>query len=1008
MDVQAEVHNGNAAPGDESVAQATHVTAADANKQYPPRAQITKEVFGFADLLESEEVWIESRAETRRIKHLSQGSPREVPARQIGLAISGGGVRSATYGLGVLQAMAKPMEHGYSLLGQVGYTSSVSGGSYINSWLTAWMRRAGFDTVEAALAEAKLPASVAAAKKQAAEASASARTGDATTISAHADPTAHVARIQNIRYKEQRPVSHLREYSSYLTPESGWLSADVWTAVAGYLMRLMPNFLFVVCVGAAAVLAPYLLRNWVLLCVGHGTGAWVARIAPWFLSLIAVAWPVGHVELESPAQSRRAAGRGSVAMFASCLMGTPFVVWLGSRAAGFRMHEIQFRWEAAGHPLWTAWLLIVAICGVTIATSIGAFSIKVKPGAHSSRLYIFCAAATVGTATLVGVVWLMGRTFDSFGLGYGANLAATLMPMSIIAVYLAVSSMYLFLLRYEDETQEWLNRMWGGAASQTLLWALLAAMALLLPKVITLPAWRAFAIDNKWKVVVGALAWLGTTIASVMSAYSGKTGGPTPADTVAVPLRTRNKRLAGQRWFSSTAASAAPYLVVFGGLAALVLGGAWVFHRFVVPHFSLAVRTWAWEPAGLLLMFLIAWTLGWFMDVNRLSLHNFYRFRLAECYLDAVNGVPLRRLPKKTRDPNRPAKGAKAKVPWLPDENSLLPLWRMADRANDGPYPIINSALNVTKKGELSLQRRKALNFIFSPKFCGFHHEGGATEMLAEHAYRRTKDFLAQRDNLISINPAWSGDNKQVMLAEAMAISGAAASPNQGNHTSPAVAVLLAMFNIRLGAWVGNPRHSEGWEKMPTRHGWRLLMDELLARTNDEQEFVYLSDGGHFENLGLYELVRRQCRIIFCSDADCDQRYEFKDLLNAMERVYVDFNAKIEIDFTRIKPSGNSGYCRTPFAVGSITYTDGTTGALVVFKPAVTRNSWEVVADYDASNRYFPHEPTTNQWFDEEQFEAYRLIGMEAVHAFVDALGSDAAPAVCDEAAWKLLRRELQ
>jgi len=135
---------------------------------YPNASQTAteKQVFGFADLLQIEGAWIDDRAETRRIRHHPHEEVRGLPARQIGLAISGGGVRSATYGLGVLQALAKPMKHGKSLLGQLGYISSVSGGSYINSWLTAWIRRTGFAVVEAALAEAKLPASASQATKQ--------------------------------------------------------------------------------------------------------------------------------------------------------------------------------------------------------------------------------------------------------------------------------------------------------------------------------------------------------------------------------------------------------------------------------------------------------------------------------------------------------------------------------------------------------------------------------------------------------------------------------------------------------------------------------------------------------------------------------------------------------------------------------------------------------------------------------------------------------------------------
>ena len=103
-----------------------------------------------------------------------------------------------------------------------------------------------------------------------------------------------------------------------------------------------------------------------------------------------------------------------------------------------------------------------------------------------------------------------------------------------------------------------------------------------------------------------------------------------------------------------------------------------------------------------------------------------------------------------------------------------------------------------------------------------------------------------------------------------MATSGAAASPNMGYHTSPTLAFLMTMFNVRLGWWLRNPRWPEVWADQRTGLSLRELLSELLGMTTDDRAWVYLSDGGHFENLGVYELVRRRCRFIIACDAGQD------------------------------------------------------------------------------------------------------------------------------------------
>src|SRR4029078_10852195 len=110
-------------------------------------------------------------------------------------------------------------------------------------------------------------------------------------------------------------------------------------------------------------------------------------------------------------------------------------------------------------------------------------------------------------------------------------------------------------------------------------------------------------------------------------------------------------------------------------------------------------------------------------------------------------------------------------------------------------------------------------------------------------------------------------DDQGIALGTADAISGAAANPNMGYQSSPAAGFLMTVFNARLGWWMGNPRRHWKWRQSSPDNGLLYLISELLGLTHDSSAFVNTSDGGHFENLGLYELVRRRCRYIICADA---------------------------------------------------------------------------------------------------------------------------------------------
>jgi hypothetical protein len=142
------------------------------------------------------------------------------------------------------------------------------------------------------------------------------------------------------------------------------------------------------------------------------------------------------------------------------------------------------------------------------------------------------------------------------------------------------------------------------------------------------------------------------------------------------------------------------------------------------------------------------------------------------------------------------------------------------------------------------------------------------------------------------------GGSRGLSLGTAITISGAAVSPNMGYHSSPVISFLLTLFNVRLGWWLGNPGYAGRavYQRSAPRSSLGLIRDEALGRTNDRHPYVYLSDGGHFENLGLYEMVLRRCHTIVVSDGGCDPGATFEDLGNAVRKIRIDFGIPIEFE----------------------------------------------------------------------------------------------------------------
>jgi hypothetical protein len=279
--------------------------------------------------------------------------------------------------------------------------------------------------------------------------------------------------------------------------------------------------------------------------------------------------------------------------------------------------------------------------------------------------------------------------------------------------------------------------------------------------------------------------------------------------------------------------------------------------------------------------------------------------------------------------------------------------------------PVINATLNLVMSEEkLAWQQRKSESFSMTPFYCGNFHEG----------YRLSTEY---------------GGPEGISLGTAVAISGAAANPNMGYNSSPTIEFLMALFNTRLGAWLGNTNaRGHATYRFPgPRQAIIPLIAELFGLTSAKSRYINLSDGGHFDNLGLYEMVLRRCRYIFISDAGHDPLSTFEDLGNAIRKIRIDFG--IPIAFEKkilILPRSEKEmglYCAT----ASIYYKeadgpDVQDGRLVYIKPALTGRGEPIPYDvysYAQAVQAFPHESTADQWFSESQFESYRALGLHLI-----------------------------
>jgi hypothetical protein len=339
--------------------------------------------------------------------------------------------------------------------------------------------------------------------------------------------------------------------------------------------------------------------------------------------------------------------------------------------------------------------------------------------------------------------------------------------------------------------------------------------------------------------------------------------------------------------------------------------------------------------------------LGWLANPNVFSMHNFYKWRLVRAYLGASN--------EKRGDTDKDITDA------APGDDLLL--GNLGNCERGAPYHLISATLNLVAGRDLALAQRSAASFVLSKNYCG---------SLRTH-YRPTARYMGG----------------QLSLGTAIAVSGAAASPNMGSRTpTSALAMLMTLLNVRLGYWVPTP-NQEDWQSARPRLWPFYLIREFFSQTNDLSSYCYLTDGGHFDNSGIYPLVMRGCRFIVAADCGADPSHSLSDLGDAIRRCRIDFGAEIELhieDFLSRASGESRGMLRRQFIVGKIHYSPGhiqhltgkataRDGYIIIFKPSITGNDGADVRQYALQNPAFPHTTTANQWFGESQFESYRRLG---------------------------------
>jgi hypothetical protein len=779
-----------------------------------------------------------------------------------GLGLSGGGIRSASLCLGVLQALAQR-----DLLKRFDYISSVSGGGYIATSLQWWWSRPREDspdpqTVTATFGVGPDDFPYGLARPVARP------VPDANDQAAQAQ--------EAVRQRAEKNLAFLRAHSSYLTPGSG---LSVW-AILGVLLRTIAISLL--------TWIPILTFFFVATTYpGDSFNAVAGRIGLWS--------PLGPY---APPQ------------------------WMSSNCVEI---DCDLRYPAIyALALWAFYAICLLFTGAAL---LFAFVSRAPQDSHGRLRTIFLHG--VGAIAAVLVNYYILTHFSSLDL-------VTLLIAIGAWIYFGVA---VLIVISELATTRSLNASyWVRRSIERLMGtAFIPSLALLAISTIPLVPYYLYQNALTKHATVGGLVGLVGGVASALYGYY-------------TFLRNIVPGLVGQ--IAATAGSLA-YLY-----ATLVV--AYLLSICLIHYRDLPID-WSSELFdGLVASIVVGFAIGLIANVNYVGFHRFYRDRLMEAFMPTDRSVTEVKTSYSPVGDNLSVAGLRAFFAAPTDLHKAR------------PYPLINTNAILVNDEEETFASRGGDNFLISPLYVGSRATG----------WQDTADYIAR--------------NGPLTLASAMAASGAAANASAGYigtgiTMNPFVSAVMSLLNIRLGLWVGNPfrRDARRIRSIPTFLMAGIFPGIIGALHRRQSSFLELTDGGHFENLGLYELVRRELDVIFIVDGEEDPTISLASLVSAANRVEQDFKARLTLlagmgpERLVMYPAErgyplNVRYAEAPFLVGRLTYNSGRSGTLIYVKATVVKNIDFTTAGYLAANPTFPHQPTADQFFRPDQFDAYRLLGYES------------------------------
>jgi Patatin-like phospholipase len=781
-----------------------------------------------------------------------------------GIGFSGGGIRSATFCLGVLQALAEK-----DLLRRFDYLSSVSGGGYIATSLQWWWGSPRDDG------------------NSAGEPSFGLGPSDFPYGPARPDPD-FIGPPALSQLRAQKNLAFLRAHSSYLTPGHG---ISIWSILGVLLRTIIISSLTWLPILAACFVVLSLLGYLIDLLFG-----WLNVLSP-LLDAMPARWT-------ETCKKEFACDLRYSAIYALGLWAFYIVTGLFVVAA-----------------------LLFALVSRAPQDNRDTTQTVVKFG--------FAALACAG-----GIGWIV--------FGYDRRDTS----MVLIAIALAVTcAVCVVIVGSELLTPKSLNASyWLRRTTERVMGlAFIPSLAVLVYSTIPIIPYLGiqYIRDNNIKAAIVALVGLLSGVGSALYGYY-------------TFLRSIVPGLIGQ-----IAATVAASIALYMTMAVAYVLASLFLHYNDEELFDWRIYILLGIGGAMLLAFVIAVV----ANVNYVGFHRFYRDRLMEAFMPKDSAV----------------QAMQSDFSPVADTLSVGQLGRFFEARKPGdtwcarPYPLINTNAILISDDDQKVASRGGDNFLISPLFIG----STATGWQDTHKY-------------IELNGPFT-------LASAMAASGAAANASAGYigtgiTMNPLVSTVMSLLNVRLGLWTGNPgrRDSRRVRSIPT-----FLMTGLYAgfsKHRRDSKFLELTDGGHFENLGLYELVRRKLEIILVVDGEEDPSISLSSLVSAARRIEQDFGAKLDFPAGEGGPErlvmypSNSGYpygvkyAKAPFLVGTITYNNGGNGVLIYVKATLIRQMNFTTAGYLANNPAFPHQTTADQFFDPDQFDAYRFLGYESAMQMIQAL----------------------